>query len=77
VLKIKQKDGTSLVKLVLSRRKSGFRTERLSVPVILGEYTAKVYGFVYKKVHPRLIPMPLKEGIHNLTHSLLQRGDPL
>jgi hypothetical protein len=39
--------------------------------------TAKLYGFVYKKVHPRLIPMPLKEGIHNLTHSLLQRGDPM
>jgi hypothetical protein len=29
--------------------------------------TAKLYGFGYKKVHPRLIPMPLKEGIHNLT----------
>jgi hypothetical protein len=33
-LKIEQKDGTSLVKLVLSRRKSGLLTERLSVPVI-------------------------------------------
>jgi hypothetical protein len=37
-LKIEQKHGTSLVKLVLSRRKSGLRTEYLSVPVILGEY---------------------------------------
>jgi hypothetical protein len=33
-LKFEQKDGTSLVKLVLSRRKSGLRTERLSIPVI-------------------------------------------
>jgi hypothetical protein len=33
-LKFEQKKGTSLVKLVLSRRKSGLRTERLSVPVI-------------------------------------------
>jgi hypothetical protein len=33
-LKIEQKNGTSLVKLVLSRIKSGLRTERLSVPVI-------------------------------------------
>jgi hypothetical protein len=33
-LKIEQKSCTSLVKLVLSRRKSGLRTERLSVPVI-------------------------------------------
>jgi hypothetical protein len=33
-LKIEQKNGTSLVKLVLSRRKFGLRTERLSVPVI-------------------------------------------
>jgi hypothetical protein len=33
-LKIEQKNGTSLVKLVLSRRKSGLRTEHLSVPVI-------------------------------------------
>jgi hypothetical protein len=33
-LKFEQKDGTSLVKLLLSRRKSGLRLERLSVPVI-------------------------------------------
>jgi hypothetical protein len=39
--------------------------------------TTKLYGFVYKKVHRRLIPMPLKEGMHNLTHSLLQRGDTM
>jgi hypothetical protein len=39
-LKIEQKDGTSLVKLVLSRRKSGLRTERLSVPVIYFRYCA-------------------------------------
>jgi hypothetical protein len=38
---------------------------------------AKLYGFVYKNVHHPLITMPLKEGIHNLTHSLLQRGDPM
>jgi hypothetical protein len=40
--------------------------------------TAKLYHrLVYKKVHHPLIPMPLKEGIHNLTHSLLQRGDSM
>jgi hypothetical protein len=33
-LKFEQKTDTSLAKLVLSRRKSGLRTERLSVPVI-------------------------------------------
>jgi hypothetical protein len=33
-LKIEQKSGTSLVKLVLLRRNSGLRTERLSIPVI-------------------------------------------
>jgi hypothetical protein len=43
-LKIEQKQGTSLVKLVLSRRKSGVRTERLSVPVILGEYRARIHS---------------------------------
>jgi hypothetical protein len=37
-LKIEQKTVTSLVKLVLSRRKSGLRTERLSVPVIYFRY---------------------------------------
>jgi hypothetical protein len=40
-LEFEQKDGTSLVKLVLSSRKSGLRTERLSVPVILGEYRVR------------------------------------
>jgi hypothetical protein len=44
VLKIEQKEGTSLVKLVLSRRKSGLQTERLSVPVILGEYRARIHS---------------------------------
>jgi hypothetical protein len=39
--------------------------------------TSKLYGFIYKRVHPSLIPMPLKEGIHNLAHSLLKRGDPM
>jgi hypothetical protein len=33
-LKFEQKDGTSLVKLVLLRIKSGLQTEHLSVPVI-------------------------------------------
>jgi hypothetical protein len=43
-LKIEQKQGTSLVKLVLSSRKSGLRSERLSIPVILGEYCARIYS---------------------------------
>jgi hypothetical protein len=38
--------------------------------------TDKLYCYIYKMVHHSLIPMPLKEGIHNLIHSLLQRGDP-
>jgi hypothetical protein len=42
-LKIEQKKGTSLVKLVLSRRKSGLRTERLSVPVIYFGYRAGIH----------------------------------
>jgi hypothetical protein len=53
-------------------------------PKLAGRYfnmnlnnTSKLYSFIYKQVHPSLIPMPLKEGIHNLTHSLLQRGDPM
>jgi hypothetical protein len=37
----------------------------------------KVFGFLYKKYHPTQVVMPLKEGIHNLTHSLLQRGDDM
>jgi hypothetical protein len=44
VLIFEQKKGTSLVKLVLSRRKFGLRTERLSVPVILGEYCARIHS---------------------------------
>jgi hypothetical protein len=43
-LKFEQKYGTSLVKLVLSRRKSRLPTERLSVPVILGEYCARIHS---------------------------------
>jgi hypothetical protein len=43
-LKIEQKQGTSLVKLVLSRKKSGLRTEQLSVPVILGEYCVRIHS---------------------------------
>jgi hypothetical protein len=39
--------------------------------------SSKLYCYIYKRVHHPLIPMPLKEGIHNLTHSLLQRGDPM
>jgi hypothetical protein len=39
-LNLEQKTGTLLVKLVLSRRKSGLRTERLSVPVIYFRYRA-------------------------------------
>jgi hypothetical protein len=38
-LKFEQKKGTSLVKPVLSRRKSGLQTERLSVPVIYFDIT--------------------------------------
>jgi hypothetical protein len=43
-LKIEQKNGTSLVKLVLLRRKSGLRTERLSVPVIYFGYRAWLHS---------------------------------
>jgi hypothetical protein len=37
----------------------------------------KAFGFLYKKYRPTQVVMPLKEGIHNLTHSLLQRGDDM
>jgi len=37
----------------------------------------KLYCVIYKMVHPGRKEMPLKECIHNLTHSLLQRGDPM
>jgi hypothetical protein len=36
----------------------------------------KLYCYLYKKYHPTCVVMPLKECIHNLTHSLLQRGNP-
>jgi hypothetical protein len=42
-LKIEQKKGTSLVKPLLSRRKSGLQTERLSVPVIYFRYRAGIH----------------------------------
>jgi hypothetical protein len=39
--------------------------------------TNKIFCFLYKKHHPDQVVMPMKDGIHNLTHSLLQRGDPM
>jgi hypothetical protein len=35
------------------------------------------YRYLYNKYHPTQVVMPLKESIHNLTHSLLQRGDDM
>ena len=36
------------------------------------------YHLWFKKHHPtKVVIMPLKECIHNLTHSLLQRGAPM
>jgi hypothetical protein len=38
----------------------------------------KIFCFPYKKHHPEQeVVMPLKECIHNLTHSLLQWVDPM
>jgi hypothetical protein len=37
----------------------------------------KLFYYLYKKYHPDPVVMPIKEGIHNLTHSLLQRGDDM
>jgi hypothetical protein len=37
----------------------------------------KILYFLYKKYHPTEVVMPLKDCIHNLTHSLLQRGDEM
>jgi hypothetical protein len=37
----------------------------------------KLFCFLYKKHHPNQVVMPMKDGIHNLTHSLLQRGNPM
>jgi hypothetical protein len=37
----------------------------------------KVYCYLYRKHHPDEVVMPLKDCIHNLTHSLLQRGDEM
>jgi hypothetical protein len=35
----------------------------------------KIFCFLYKKYHPANVVMEVKDCIHNLTHSLLQRGD--
>jgi hypothetical protein len=37
----------------------------------------KIFYFLYKKHHPNQVVMPMKNGIHNLAHSLLQRGNPM
>ena len=37
----------------------------------------RIYCYLFKKHHPGQVAMPLKECIHNLTHSLLQQGAPL
>ncbi|OEU05936.1 hypothetical protein FRACYDRAFT_257320 [Fragilariopsis cylindrus CCMP1102] len=37
----------------------------------------KIHCYLFKKHHPTKVVMPLKECIHNLTHSLLQRGDSM
>jgi hypothetical protein len=37
----------------------------------------KLLCYLYKKYHPDQVVMPIKEGIHNLGHSLLQRGDDM
>jgi hypothetical protein len=37
----------------------------------------KVFCFLYKKYHPGQVVMSIKEAVHDLTHSFLQRGDPM
>ena len=37
----------------------------------------KVNCYLFKKYHPGQVVIPLKECIHNLTHSLLQQGAPM
>jgi hypothetical protein len=37
----------------------------------------KMYCLIYRWIHPTSRPMKLKDCIHNLSHSLLQRGDPM
>ena len=37
----------------------------------------KIHCYLFKKHHPGQVVMPLKECIHNLTHSLLQTGAPM
>jgi hypothetical protein len=37
----------------------------------------KLYCYIYRWIHLGRKEMPLKECIHNLTHSLLQRGNPM
>jgi hypothetical protein len=58
-LKIEQKQGTSLVKLILSCRKSGLQTERLSVPIILGEYRARIHSEPAINFQPTINRIPV------------------
>jgi hypothetical protein len=37
----------------------------------------KIFCFLYKKYHPANVVLELKDCVHNLTHSLLQRGDDM
>jgi hypothetical protein len=37
----------------------------------------KVFCYLYKKYHPANVVMELKNCVHNLTHSLLQRGEDM
>jgi hypothetical protein len=37
----------------------------------------KMFCFLYKKYNPGQVVMPIKEAVHNLTHSFLQRGDQM
>ena len=39
--------------------------------------TNKLFCYLYKRFHPVQVVPKLKLGIHNLTHSLLQRGDDI
>ena len=39
--------------------------------------TNKLFCYLYKRFHPVQVVPKLKLGIHNLTHSLLQRGDDM
>jgi hypothetical protein len=37
----------------------------------------KIFCYLYEKYHPGQVVMPIKEAVHNLTHSFLQRGEPM